>query len=86
MTIDGADKTTREINTAIKAAVAAGEREIDLLHPAAQHNLAVALLSPVKLTIHGTVGYFCGGLGDGATIHVLGSAGWFVMPSVNNMW
>jgi glutamate synthase domain-containing protein 3 len=91
--IDCEGKSTREINARLKELATAGERAIELLHPAARHNLAVALLvecagappgrlpAPVTVTIHGSVGYYCGGLGDGATIHVQGSAGWGLAES-----
>lgn len=69
-------KSTREINTAIKALVAAGETEIRVRDPGARHNLGVALLKPVRVIFEGSVGYYCGGMGDGPTIEVHGSAGW----------
>jgi glutamate synthase domain-containing protein 3 len=46
-----------------------GHREI-----LAPHNLGIALLQPLKLA--GSAGYNCGGLNDGATIEIKGSAGW----------
>jgi glutamate synthase domain-containing protein 3 len=75
-TIDCEGKTMREINRAIKAFAAAGETEIRVLHPAARHNLAVGLIQPVRVIFEGSVGYYCGGMGDGSTIEVRGSAGW----------
>lgn len=75
-TIDCTGKTTREINTAIKSLVADGATEIRVLNPAARHNLGVAITAPVDVTFEGSVGYYCGGMGDGPTIHVNGSAGW----------
>lgn len=69
-------KTLRQINIAIKALIAGGETDIRVRHPAAHHNLAVALTVPVRVTFEGSVGYYCGGMGDGPTIEVHGSAGW----------
>jgi len=69
-------KSTRDINVAIKALMADGETEIYVRHPAARHNLAVALTVPVRVIVEGSVGYYCGGMGDGPTIAVQGSAGW----------
>ena len=80
--IDAAGRTTREINAAIRLALAAGSREIVVRNPGARHNLGVALLEPVKLRIAGSVGYYCGGLGDGASIEVEGSAGWGLAESM----
>ncbi len=74
--IDCEGKTTREINQSIRALVAAGETEVRVLNPAARHNLGVGLVQPVRLTFEGSVGYYCGGMGDGPTIEVQGSAGW----------
>jgi glutamate synthase domain-containing protein 3 len=69
-------KSTREINMAMKALVASGETEIRVRDPGAHHNLGVALLKPVHVIFEGSVGYYCGGMGDGPTIEVHGSAGW----------
>ena len=74
--IDCAGLTTREINTAIKALIAAGETEIQVLNPQARHNLGVAVIQPARVVFEGSTGYYCGGMGDGATIEVHGSAGW----------
>jgi glutamate synthase domain-containing protein 3 len=76
--IDCAIHTTREINLEIKRLVAEGEREIHLLHPAARHSLGVAVFDPVNIIVEGTAGYYCGGMNDGATFHVLGNVGWSV--------
>ena len=74
--VDCEGQSTRDINTAIKALIAAGETDICVRHPAARHNLGVALTVPVRMTFEGSVGYYCGGMGDGPTISVQGSAGW----------
>jgi glutamate synthase domain-containing protein 3 len=76
LTVDCSGKSIREVNRAIREAVAAGEPSIRVLHPAARHNLAVALLRPVEIQIEGSVGYYCGGMGDGPRITISGSAGW----------
>ena len=80
--IDAAGRTTRDINAAIRLAMAGGSSEIVVRNPGARHNLGVALLEPVKLKIAGSVGYYCGGLGDGASIEVEGSAGWGLAESM----
>jgi methylamine---glutamate N-methyltransferase subunit B len=76
LTIDCMGKTMREINQAIRALTGAGEAEILLEHPAARHNLAVAVLQPMRIVIDGPVGYYCAGMIDGAQVEVHGSAGW----------
>jgi methylamine---glutamate N-methyltransferase subunit B len=75
-TLDCGDLTTRAINAAIRAAIAAGAARIQLLNPSARHNLGVALPEAVDLVIEGSAGYYVGGLNVGSTITVHGSAGW----------
>jgi glutamate synthase domain-containing protein 3 len=82
--IDCRGKSTREINRLIRAAILAGEREIQVLEPGARHNLAVALLQPVRVVFEGSVGYYCGGMMDGAEIEIKGSAGWGAAESMLN--
>ncbi len=74
--VDCEGKTIREINTALRALIDEGETDIRVLNPAARHNLAVGLIQPVRLVFEGSVGYYCGGMGDGPTIEIHGSAGW----------
>lgn len=81
-TISGADKSVREINAAVKALIADGVTEITITEPMARHNFGVAILDKVNLHYAGSVGYYCGGLGDGPTIDVAGSAGWGVAESM----
>ena len=75
-------RATREINAEIQRAIASGDREIVVKDPGARHNLAVAILEPVRIRIAGSAGYFCGGLIDGASIIVEGSAGWGLAESM----
>jgi glutamate synthase domain-containing protein 3 len=82
--IDCTGKATREINRAIREAIAAGKTEIRLTAPDGRHNLGVALLQPVRITIEGSVGYYCGGLMDGGHIEIHGSAGWGAAESMMN--
>ncbi len=79
-----AGKTTRQINQELRDAIAAGHTEVRLLEPDARHNLAVALLQPVRLVFDGSVGYYCGGMIDGANIEIRGSAGWGTAESMMN--
>jgi glutamate synthase domain-containing protein 3 len=74
--IDAAALSTREINRQIKAAMATGQREIQVQNPGARHNLAVGLVEPVQITFAGSVGYFLGGMMDGPHLHVTGNCGW----------
>jgi glutamate synthase domain-containing protein 3 len=74
--IDGHGKSTREINAELKAAIAGGHRELEVLNPGSRHSLAVGLLEPARVVFRGDVGYFCGALSDGLDIEVHGDAGW----------
>ncbi len=83
-TIDCHTKSPRQINQELRQAIAAGETDLLVQGPDARHNLGVALLQPVRVVFDGSVGYYCGGLMDGATLEVRGSAGWGVAESMMN--
>jgi glutamate synthase domain-containing protein 3 len=82
--IDCQGKITRAINRELRAAIAAGQRELRVLHPDARHNLGVALLQPVRVIFEGSVGYYCAGMADGAHVEIRGSAGWGTAESMMN--
>lgn len=82
--IDCDERPVRETNRAVREAIAAGRRRIRLTHPAARHNLGVALPEGVELTIDGSAGYYAGGLNDGATILVRGGVGWAAAESMRD--
>ena len=76
--IDCASRSVREINQAIRRLIDDGEKDILVQNPGARHNLAVAILNDVAITIDGPVGYYAGGMSDGVRLTILGSAGWGV--------
>ena len=82
--IDAATLSVREVNVAIRARLKDGPADITVNNPNAQHNFGVALLQPGRVRFVGSVGYYCGGLMDGANIVVEGSAGWGLAESMNN--
>ena len=82
LVIDCADKTTREINQAIRKAIGESMSDIRITHTDARHNLGVAVLDPVRLVFEGSVGYYCGGMIDGPTFEITGSAGWGLAESM----
>jgi len=84
VTVDCQAKTIREVNRVIREAVVGGERCLHITHSDARHNLAVALLQPVEIMIDGSVGYYCGGMGDGPRIDIAGSAGWGLAECIMN--
>lgn len=75
-------KTTQAINREIRQRIAEGATDIRVIDPGARHNLGVAILEPVRLRFEGSVGYYCAGLMDGATVEVRGSAGWGLAESM----
>src|SRR5215510_5648822 len=75
-------KATRAINAEIRELIASGETRILVKEPGARHNLGVAILKPVHLTVDGSVGYYCAGMVDGPTVEIRGSAGWGVAESM----
>jgi glutamate synthase domain-containing protein 3 len=82
--IDANTLSTRDLNAALKDLVAKGAQSLTICNPEARHNLAVALLDPVKIRIAGSAGYYCGGLMDGPSIEIDGSAGWGLAESMLN--
>ncbi|MBI2207536.1 MAG: glutamate synthase [Candidatus Rokubacteria bacterium] len=77
-TVDCAGRSVREINEEIRRLVSSGEPGIRVVNPGARHNLAVAILKDVAITIEGPVGYYAGGMSDGVRLTIQGSAGWGV--------
>jgi methylamine---glutamate N-methyltransferase subunit B len=75
--VDCGERPIREINRAIRSAIA-DERRVRVVNPGARHNIAVAVLRLGDIVVEGSAGYYCGGMNDGATIRVRGSAGWGV--------
>lgn len=80
--IDCTGRSAREINADIRRLAAAGEDEIAVRNPGARHNLGVAVLQSVRIRFEGSVGYYCGGMIDGATLEIDGSAGWGLAESM----
>lgn len=80
--IDATGQSIREINQAIRRAIAEKAGDVTVKNPGARHNLAVAILDTARIRIAGSVGYYCGGLGDGASIEIEGSAGWGLAESM----
>ena len=70
-----ADRPIREVHAEIQAAADAGD-DIMLVEPRSRHNLGVALPAGARLKFEGSVGYYCGGLNNGATIEIERNAGW----------
>jgi len=75
--LQAADRPIREVNDEIRAALADG-REVLVRDARSRHNLGVGLPSASRVRFEGSVGYYCGGLNDGAMIEIERNAGWGV--------
>lgn len=73
--IRAGDRPLREVNAEIRQGVQAGEH-VRVTEPLSRHNLGVALPAGGAVTFEGSVGYYCGGLNNGANITVTRNAGW----------
>ncbi len=75
--ITAGDRPVREINQDIRGQVQAG-KPIVVSNTMSRHNLGVGLPAGADILFKGSVGYYCGGLNDGARIHVTRDCGWGV--------
>jgi glutamate synthase domain-containing protein 2 len=73
--IDLATTAVRDANEQIREWGEKGE-DIDILNPDARHHIGVGLTSPINVRVHGSAGYFCAGLTDGATFTIDNNVGW----------
>ena len=73
--IEAGDRPIRQVNADIREAVAAKEKVV-VRRPLSRHNLGVGLPDGADVLFDGSVGYYCGGLNNGATITVSRNAGW----------
>ena len=73
---DLSKKTLREFNQALHDVKdAAGEPNWEVINPKGSHAVAVGAEHPISIDVQGSVGYYCGGMNQNATITVHGSAG-----------
>ena len=73
---DLAADTPRHLNAALQALTSdTNETAWTVLNPRGAHALAVGVTAPVAVSIAGHVGYYCGGMNDGAAITIAGNAG-----------
>ena len=68
-------RSIREVNEEIKAAVLSGQ-SVYVRETLSRHNLGVALPASAKVRFEGSVGYYCGGLNNGAILKIERNAGW----------
>ena len=66
----------RGLNEALqKQTQETNETQWEVANPKGSHAIAVGLDAPIDVTVHGSTGYYCGGMNQQATIRVKGSAG-----------
>jgi glutamate synthase domain-containing protein 3 len=75
-TVDLAATPLRALNQALHDLTADTNRTAwRILNPAGAHAVAVGLAVPVRVEIEGSVGYYCAGMNEAATVVVHGNAG-----------
>lgn len=77
MLVEAGERPIRTINEDIKTA-ASNKLAVTVNNPMSRHNLGVGLGAGDQVKFAGSVGYYCGGLNNGATIDVARNAGWGV--------
>ena len=77
VTLDLSQLSVREANERLRALGADGE-DVEIANPDARHHIGVGLIHPIKVTVHGSAGYFCAGLTDAARFEVTHNVGWGV--------
>ena len=76
LTYDLAAKGLRGLNEALQAQNAdTNQAHWDVINPKGSHAIAVGLNAPIDVTVHGSTGYYCGGMNKQANIRVKGSVG-----------
>ena len=79
--IDLAELPVRRANELIKEAGTRGE-DVDILNPDARHHIGAGLIENITVRVHGSAGYFCGGLTDGPRFEIDGNVGWGVSDNM----
>ena len=66
----------RDLNQALHAiAEGSNETAFEVVNPRGSHAVAAGVDQPISVDVRGSVGYYCGGMNDGGSITVHGSAG-----------
>ncbi len=75
-TVDLAKTSLRDLNQALhQLKNGSNETAWEVINPKGSHAVAAGVDVPVAVDVRGSVGYYCGGMNDGGTITVHGSAG-----------
>ena len=82
--IDLSKMPVREGNELLRKMGEDGITEADILNPDARHHIGVGLVAPMTVRVHGSAGYFCAGLTDGARFEIENNAGWGLGDNIYN--
>ena len=77
VTIDLANTPIRVANEMVRG-FGSTHQNVEVMNPDARHYIGVGLVSPIKVWIRGSAGYYCGGLCDGPQFEIEGNASWGV--------
>ncbi len=77
ITIDLATMPIRKANEIIRG-YGSTHQNVEIINPDARHYIGVGLISPIRVKIHGSAGYYCGGLTDGPHFEVEKNVSWGV--------
>jgi glutamate synthase domain-containing protein 2 len=77
VTIDLSKMPVRMANEILRG-FGATHQNAEVINPDAKHYIGVGLISPIRVRIRGSAGYYCGGLCDGPHFQVEKNASWGV--------
>ena len=83
VSLDLSQISVRELNDFLHhQAKQAGVKQVQILNPDGEHNLAVGLDLPIQVEIMGHAGYFIAGMNKLADVTVHGNVGWSVAENI----
>jgi methylamine---glutamate N-methyltransferase subunit B len=74
--IDAAELSTRDVNRAIRSALAGGAQEVHVRDPAGRHSMGVALDGDAKVVFEGSTGWYTAGMIKRVHVVIDGNTGW----------
>ena len=83
VSIDAAELSTRELNIKLNRLIE-DNQNVEIINPRARHNVVVGILKKCKITIEGSLGYYCASLLDGPTVFIKGNSGWALGENLMN--
>jgi glutamate synthase domain-containing protein 3 len=76
-TIDLSTMPIRKANEIIRG-FGSTDQDVEITNPDAKHYIGVGLISPIRVRIRGSAGYYCGGLTDSARFTIEKNVSWAV--------